>query len=1170
MERRARCDSDECPDDFKCSITLEVMRDPVLLVSSGITYERSSLMEALERRPNVDPQTNAAFEGPPVVAANVTLKRAIEAWRSRPGRPAEEERAGPPLTALQWREAESDPLDWVADVAWEIEGAGSAAALAATSELVLAPARSTRHDVVLHGESTALLPLVSRGIVRVRGREVPRGARRVEGLRLHLRNSGMAFVAKVALSSEVVALVGGNDNLLFALYGGDAARQLLPPPEEAAPMRSPEPPAVVKPAAPPPAVVKARPPPAVVKAPPPRPPPAVAKRALVVEKQQQLADSERRLEKQLKQLPPAPAASSSDGSRYPPASMDESQRRAFTNIVRFMDAASAAEARDAITRRTSRGPVRDAAAWALASVERFRDEPDIKVVRMPKDVDAALVKLRAIHEVRVSDFALETVRDLVLLLEPDAAVEIIQELCEWDNIDDADKALDDLISERLKTQTIVWQEVAVPAPAVDDAQRDAQKRSRSRSPERRRSRRSRSRSSSSRSRRRRSRSSSRSSSSSRSRSRSRSRSAGPMRRVPPPSRFTSAAPRLGATALPALDSVHRGVVIRLLPGFGAFVRLEGPYDDGLVHVSHIRPGGGWVHDITECLSVNDQVYCSVLGIKPGGKIEVSMSNVDQSTGALLFSIKDRLPNDVGGPRVPHAPSLVSHAGAIETPGHSSYLPSAQQPTSRISFGFAPDRELGLDFEFDSDVGRLVVTKVQDGSQATACPLLCAGMVVVAVNGFAVSSLDDFESQIVPLRVALERINIAFEERGAPSNSVVSQLNVPALDSASGTEAGDALKRQLVNDLHAWLVSKRQTCINAPDLAEFLSAHPQYKKGTGIKIKHTIVGFGAPKLHWSEDVRGFGRIDLGPAPRPSVVEAKADLSEQQVPQLNSIHRGVITELLPNVGALVALRGPFGAGLVPMSRIGPGGTPMVDFAQQLSVGSAVCCSVSEISRYGKFELTMSSVEAQERQLVDDLHAWLVLKRMTEVSSSGLVDFLSDYPQFKRHAQSGSIIKSAIEHCGEGKLYYANSDGRRPGASRVALVPGSGSVVSASPSSSPRSPRPRSSPEPGELGESVAPAPVESPAPDASKVQRTAAPRRRERSPSPDITCIHCGKVGSRASGFKSGNFCEAACQEAHGRVEVRVARVGAIHMRGSAARKNAADARKRPRTAENPSD
>ena len=224
-------------------------------------------------------------------------------------------------------------------------------------------------------------------------------------------------------------------------------------------------------------------------------------------------------------------------------------------------------------------------------------------------------------------------------------------------------------------------------------------------------------------------------------------------------------------------------------------------------------------------------------------------------------------------------------------------------------------------------------------------------------------------------------------------------------------------------------------------------------------------------------------------------------------------------------------------------------MVDFAQHLSVDSAVCCSVSEINRYGKFELTMSSVEAQERQLVNDLHAWLVSKRMTEVSSSGLVDFLSDYPQFKRHGQSGSIIKSAIEHCGEGKLYYANSDGRRPGASRVALVPGSGSVVSASPSSSPRSPRPRSSPEPGELGESVAPAPVELLAPEpelnstssSSSPRSEQAPRRspRDRSPSPENKCIECGKVGTRIS-FLNRNFCEEACQEAHGREEVRAAR------------------------------
>ncbi|KAH8056701.1 hypothetical protein JL720_14171 [Aureococcus anophagefferens] len=449
------------------------MRDPVLLVSSGITYERSSLMEALERRPGVDPQTKRRRA--PVVAGNITLKRAIEAWRSRPGRPAEEN--SPPLTVLQWREAQSDP--WTGSRTWR--------------------------------------------------------------LRLHLRTSGMAFLAKVALSSEVVALVGGNDNLLFALYGGDAAATAAPPggSADAAPSRRRRQTGRAASGRREGAAASGRREGAAAsgrrqgaaasgrrQGGPPRSASAVAKRALVVEKEQQLADSERRLEKQLKQLP---SGASTDGSRYPPPSMDDSQKRAFMRLVKFLHPSRATELRDAITRRTSRGPVRDAASWALASVERFRDEPDIKVVRVPKDVDAALVRLRAIHEVRVSDFELETVRDLVLLLEPDAAVEIVQELCEWENIDDADKALDDLISGD----------------------------------------------------------------------------------------------------------------------------------------SRPRPSSGT----------------------------------------------------------------------------SSYLPSAQQPTSRMSW-LRSDRELGFDFEFDSDVGRLVVTKVQDGSQATACPLLCAGMVVVAVNGFAVSSLGD--------------------------------------------------------------------------------------------------------------------------------------------------------------------------------------------------------------------------------------------------------------------------------------------------------------------------------------------------------------------------------------------------------------------------------------------
>ena len=52
---------------------------------------------------------------------------------------------------------------------------------------------------------------------------------------------------------------------------------------------------------------------------------------------------------------------------------------------------------------------------------------------------------------------------------------------------------------------------------------------------------------------------------------------------------------------------------------------------------------------------------------------------------------------------------------------------------------------------------------------------------------------------------------------------------------------------------------------------------------------------------------------------------------------------------------------------------------------------------------------------------------------------------------------------------------------------------------------------------------------------------APRRspRDRSPSPENKCIECGKVGTRIS-FLNRNFCEEACQEAHGREEVRAAR------------------------------
>ena len=55
----------ELPDDFRCALSLERFREPVILVQSGQTYERSDLLLALAARPGVDPQTNVRFDGEP-------------------------------------------------------------------------------------------------------------------------------------------------------------------------------------------------------------------------------------------------------------------------------------------------------------------------------------------------------------------------------------------------------------------------------------------------------------------------------------------------------------------------------------------------------------------------------------------------------------------------------------------------------------------------------------------------------------------------------------------------------------------------------------------------------------------------------------------------------------------------------------------------------------------------------------------------------------------------------------------------------------------------------------------------------------------------------------------------------------------------------------------------
>ena len=75
----------EVPHDFRCSLSLEVFRDPVMLMQSGLTYENEFLLRALRVRPGVDPQTNVSFVGLPLIAPNLTLKRAIIAWLDAPG-----------------------------------------------------------------------------------------------------------------------------------------------------------------------------------------------------------------------------------------------------------------------------------------------------------------------------------------------------------------------------------------------------------------------------------------------------------------------------------------------------------------------------------------------------------------------------------------------------------------------------------------------------------------------------------------------------------------------------------------------------------------------------------------------------------------------------------------------------------------------------------------------------------------------------------------------------------------------------------------------------------------------------------------------------------------------------------------------------------------------------
>ena len=71
----------DCPSDFKCPISLEIMVDPVMLTQSGNTYERKMIMRSLAEYPRLDPLSGGTFEGEAKLAPNLTVKRLIAAWR---------------------------------------------------------------------------------------------------------------------------------------------------------------------------------------------------------------------------------------------------------------------------------------------------------------------------------------------------------------------------------------------------------------------------------------------------------------------------------------------------------------------------------------------------------------------------------------------------------------------------------------------------------------------------------------------------------------------------------------------------------------------------------------------------------------------------------------------------------------------------------------------------------------------------------------------------------------------------------------------------------------------------------------------------------------------------------------------------------------------------------
>jgi len=75
-------DLDAEPEELLCPITRAVFRDPVFVVDSGHTYERSSILSHFERNGAKDPLTRRALSSTKVMT-NWAMRNVVQAWMDK-------------------------------------------------------------------------------------------------------------------------------------------------------------------------------------------------------------------------------------------------------------------------------------------------------------------------------------------------------------------------------------------------------------------------------------------------------------------------------------------------------------------------------------------------------------------------------------------------------------------------------------------------------------------------------------------------------------------------------------------------------------------------------------------------------------------------------------------------------------------------------------------------------------------------------------------------------------------------------------------------------------------------------------------------------------------------------------------------------------------------------